>query len=83
MINGIAKVCDGKTGECWEVKDSKGTPPVKKTKKPKTPKQLYSLKDTFRCSIIIKMCTDAYSPNIKAINNCIKEAKCELPKPYK
>jgi len=33
-IAGTAKVCDKKTGECWEVKDGKSgeTPPVKKTK---------------------------------------------------
>lgn len=33
-IAGTAKVCDKKTGECWEVKDGKPgeTPPVKKTK---------------------------------------------------
>ena len=40
-ITGKAKVCDGRTGECWEVKDSgpKTTPPVKKNppdKKTKT-----------------------------------------------
>lgn len=80
MIHGKAKACDQKTKECWEIKDAKGTPPIKKTKPAKIQE---SLKDTLRCSIIVKLCTDAYSPDIKAINNCIKEAKCELPKPYK
>lgn len=34
-ITGSAKVCDGRTGECWEVKDGKKgeTPPVKKEAK--------------------------------------------------
>lgn len=41
-ITGRAKVCDGKTGECWEVRDGKKgeTPAVKKeTKKPETTKK--------------------------------------------
>lgn len=37
-IRGNAKVCDGRTGECWEVKEGKKgeTPPVKKSPPSKT-----------------------------------------------
>lgn len=40
-----------------------------------------SLKDSLRCAVVTKLCTDAYSPDVKLINQCIKEARCELPKP--
>lgn len=40
-----------------------------------------SLKDSLKCAVIVKLCTDAYGPNVKLINECIKEARCELPKP--
>lgn len=78
MIKGAAKICDVKTKECWQVKDGKGTPPIKKTP-PKTSK---TFKQELRCAIIVKICTDAYSPDIKLINKCIADSKCFAQKKF-